>query len=308
MPVVLSINYIVLAAIAVILALYRISCAKPRELLFLLAAALAAAALAYAEGSGIVVMLLGLLIFNGLAYSYGRKSNYAYILLAAMFVLFMQGAAQLDAQAMLLGLLSSSYLFAKRARRSSPRLETSRDLFQAALGIGFVAIFAIAGGPDAMHAIVYFVIAASLLANYAASSRKSKVSVFLRSLERKDAAFGQGAMWLVIGALVAVSFLPAELVLPVLAAIILGDAVATLAGTRWKIPLPYNRSKSLAGTAAYFGVAAAVSVPFVGPLALGIAALGAIVESLPVHFDDNFDTSLALTAALLLAIYLHLLL
>ncbi len=291
---------IILGAIAILLLAYRVGCAKRRELLFLLAAGIAAAGLAYVEGTSIVTMLLGLLIFNGLAHSYGTRNNYLYLALAAMFVLFMQSAAQLAAQAMLLGFLSSAYLFARRAHRSNPALETNRDIAQAALGICFVAIFAITGASAAEYAAVYAILAASLLANYAASGRKSRVSAFLRSLEREGAAFGQGAMWLATGTLVAVSFLPAELVLPVLAAIILGDAVATLAGTRYPMALPYNKDKSVTGTLAYFAAAAAVSVPFVGMLGLLVAALGAIVESLPLHLDDNFDTSVVLTAVLAL--------
>ena len=298
---------IILSAIATLLLIYRVGCAKRGELLFLLAAGIAAAALAYAEGADTVTMLLGLLIFNGLAYSYGTRNNYLYIVLAAIFVLFMQNAAQLAAQAMLLGFLSSSYMFARRARRSTPELETNRDLVQVALGSCFVVVFAVAGGAAADYAVVYVIVAASLLANYASSGRKGGVSAFLRSLEREGAAFGQGAMWLAIGALVAVSFLPAKLVLPVLAAIILGDAAATLIGTRYRIALPYNKSKSATGTFAYFAVAAAVSLPFVGLLGVGIAALGAIVESLPAHFDDNFDTSIVLTSVLAAAMYMHLL-
>lgn len=299
--------YIILYAIAVLLAINRLSCAKRKEALFLLAGAGALTLLAYAEGADVITMLVGLLVFNGLAYSYGTRRNYAYLALAVMFVLFMENVPQLAAQAMLFGFLSNSYAFVRRSPRKSARVERERDLVQAGLGIGFVVVFAVAGGADAMYVAVYAILAASLLGNYASLGGRGRVSSFLLSLEREKAAFGQGAFWLAAGVLLAISFLAPDTALAVIVAIVLGDAAATLAGMRYRIALPYNRKKSMVGTAAYFIVASIASFPFVGVLGVGIAALGAIMESLPMHIDDNFDTSLVLTLVLRAAIYFGLL-
>ncbi len=68
-----------------------------------------------------------------------------------------------------------------------------------------------------------------------------------------------------------------------------GDPAAALAGSRWgKRKLPHNRDKSLVGTGALLGVAAAAALlagkPPLGALAMAAAA--ALAESLPGRMDN----------------------
>ena len=83
----------------------------------------------------------------------------------------------------------------------------------------------------------------------------------------------------------------------------LGDAAAAVVGRRFgRHPLPYNRQKTLEGTAAFFftGLAATLwLLPM--PACLIACAVGALVESLPLRDADNIVPPLAAAAAALWA-------
>ena len=83
----------------------------------------------------------------------------------------------------------------------------------------------------------------------------------------------------------------------------LSDTMAALVGQRWgRHRLPFNRSKSFEGTAAFFIVGVA-STAWLLPLPACLAAcgVGALVEALPLKDADNLLVPLAAAAAAMLA-------
>ncbi|MDE1855175.1 MAG: hypothetical protein KGH57_02560 [Candidatus Micrarchaeota archaeon] len=295
---------LVLYIIALLLLVYRVMCAKKKEIAFLAVALAAGAALAVYVGTDVLIMLLGILVFNGLASTYHSKENYAFFLLALFFFSITYTAPQLLAQTMLFGFLSAAYFFTKHSARVNLIVERKRDIAQVILGFGFIVSFVFVPSAYVRLTLMLAILAFSLFGNYSASNKKSPLSKMLYSFERRDAILGQGAMWLAAGALVALAFLNNRGLAAVLTAIFLGDAVATLVGTTVQKPrLPYNKAKSLSGTLAYFIVTAVISFPIIGYPALLTAFVAAIVESVPRHIDDNLDTAIVLTGLLALLGY-----
>ncbi|MDE1874417.1 MAG: hypothetical protein KGI04_04890 [Candidatus Micrarchaeota archaeon] len=263
----------------------------------------AGAALALYEGADAFLMLLGVLIFSGMASTYRSKENYAFFLLAVFFVVPLHYFTTLVPQAMLLGLLSGASLFLTHARRASTEVERKRDVAQIAMGLAFITAFVLIAAVYVRLLLIAAILLASLAGNYGVSNKRGIVSRALHSFERSDAVLGQGAMWLAAGTLFAMSFLGNMALAAVLVAIFVGDAVATLVGTRYRLPLPYNAKKSLWGSLAYFAAVSVIAFPFVGYLSLPVAFVGSLVESAPSLIDDNFDTSVTLTVLLALLGY-----
>ncbi len=290
---------IVLYALALLLLVHRFMCTKRKPAVFLTAALAAGAALALYEGADVLLMLLGILIFNGLVSTYRSRENYAFFLLAIIFAVPFYYLITLVSQTALLGLLSGAYLFLGRSRRSSVIVEKRRDVVQIILGLALVSLFAVFPVAYVKLLLIVAILVSSTLINFSMRNRKSRVSKLLHSFERGGAVLGQGAMWLAAGTLVIVSFLNGAVMIAALIAIFVGDAIATLMGTEYKTPLPYNKKKSIAGTLGYFAATAVIAFPFIGYACLLVALVGALVESLPRHIDDNFDTAIALTALLL---------
>jgi dolichol kinase len=307
---------LVLYALVLLLLAYRVMCAKRREIAYLVVFLVAGAALALYEGADPLLMLLGVLIFNGMVSTYHSRANYAYFLLAVFFVLptlipqpFGMAASTyyysptLIPQAMLLGFMSGAYFFMGRTGGASVSVERKRDMIQMVLGLAILGSFVFISAFFVRGLLAPAIIAASAIGNFSVSNRKSAISRALHSFERGGAILGQGAMWLAAGTLAAMSFLNNAGLAAVLAAIFIGDAAATLVGTAYKKPLPYNKKKSAAGTLAYFAATALFSFPFAGYLGLLVGAVAALAESFPIHIDDNFDTAVLLTVLLALLGY-----
>lgn len=290
-----------LYTIAFLLLVRRAMCYNwKKELSFLLLFLAAGAALAVYENASLAIMLAGIMVFNGMASSYHSRENYAFFVLAILFIMPIYAMTLLISQSMLLGLLSCAYFFSKPAKRTSVAVERRRDAIQVVMGLALICAFALFAALYVKVAIILAILLGSVVGNYSVRNKKSAISKRLHALERKDAVLGQGAVWLTVGTLVALSFLNSGQIIAVLAAVFVGDAVATIVGTTYKHPLPYNKGKSVEGTLAYFFVAALLSFPFIGYAGVAAALVGALVESSPKHVDDNFDTALALTLLLLL--------
>ncbi|MCL5239195.1 MAG: hypothetical protein M1286_01835 [Candidatus Marsarchaeota archaeon] len=298
---------LVLYAIALLLFTYRVMATRKNEELVFLAVFMAAgAALALYESADVFLMLLGILIFNGMASTYRTRDNYAFSALGIIFLLQTFYMISFAAQAMLLGFLSAAYFFTKHTERANAAVEVRRDVVQLVLGFAFIIAFAFFPQAFVDLALISFILGASVVGNFSVRHGERRISKMLDSFERHGAVLGQGAMWLAAGALMAIAFLRSGILVAVLAAIMLGDAAATLVGTRYRRPLPYNKKKSAYGTLAYFAVAALVAYPFVGYACIAIGLVGALVESLPVHIDDNLDTAVALTVFAIALGYLGL--
>lgn len=260
-----------------------------------------AAVLAAYEGASIPVMLLGIALFEDFALSFGSAFEYLFFIFSIAYVYAFVATAAFVAQAVLLGLLAHVRPSAKPISGKSPKTELRRDIMQVSAGAVIVLAFFFLSGTLAKTLVILLVLIGYLIGSYSVSVKKGRVSRFFLSLERKGSEFGQGAKWLAIGALVPIAFLSANNAVPVIVAVFIGDALATIVGLRYRVRLSYNREKSAAGTLVYFVSSAAISFFFVGIAAIPIAAIAAIIESLPKHIDDNVDTSVVLTLIIGLA-------
>lgn len=286
----------VLYLMAFLLLVYRMAEARSKkEIAYLFVFLAVGFVLAFYESADLILIVLGTLIFNGIGSTYHSKMNYAFFILAILFIQQNYAFTTLIAQAMLLGFLSCAYFFSKPAKRASISVERTRDVIQIVLGSVVICFFAIFSVTYAEMALMILILLFSTLGNFSVRNKKSTISRLLNSLERRDAMFGQGAMWLAIGALIGFSFLNGPQIVAIIAAVFIGDAVATIIGTTFKSPLFYNSKKSISGTVAYFISAAIISVPFIGYLGIVTALAASLVESLPKHIDDNFDTAIVLT-------------
>ena len=102
-----------------------------------------------------------------------------------------------------------------------------------------------------------------------------------------------GPITMAIGVIMSLLLFPAQVALVVIWILAFADTAATLIGKTWKgRPLPYNRSKSVMGSLAFFLVAYLCSLLCLSPIsALPVALTASFLESLPLK-DDNISTPL----------------
>ncbi len=297
-------DYLLVLAIAALLTYRAVTSRKWTDTPLLLCFMLAALAAAAYEHADVGTVLLGVVSFNALASTVGSKANYAFLAICAAYALAFSGAPSLVAQAMLLGFLSMAGSFSGGGVVGGSRRETRRDFVQIAIGAALIIPFALLDYADARLFLIFAVLLGLLISDLAISNRRSKFSRFLYGLERKGVVFGRGAMWLALGALVAIVFLGSREAIVLLLAIFIGDAAATIIGMRCgSTALPYNRKKSALGSAAYFAITLALAFPLIGYAAIPVSLAAALVESLPRHIDDNFDTAVAIAIFILLLGY-----
>ena len=100
---------------------------------------------------------------------------------------------------------------------------------------------------------------------------------------------GRGSFFLVFGAWLALAVFPKPIVLASVTIMAIGDSLATIIGKYiGRIPLPFNKEKSLEGSMiAFLGsvLAASYFVPFPQAMIGGAAAM--FIEALPLKIDDN---------------------
>lgn len=112
------------------------------------------------------------------------------------------------------------------------------------------------------------------------------ISPLLKTLERRDAAPGKGALFFALGALFCLVFFPKTIVFIGLAVLALLDSVATIAGVRFGRTRIYNH-KSLEGTLAGVAVTAAALCLLVPPSAALVTAAVTGLAELVSPVDDN---------------------
>ena len=178
--------------------------------------------------------------------------------------------------------------------------EIKRQLFHILLGLLLTAAFFYFSTVNSVEWIRLFTLLIFLgglcIINKKQLSKKGKlpfIDSLLGELERPGATPGHGAFWLIVGLLIAISFLgnDSEIIATMLI-LSVSDGVATLFGRFGKQKLPYNRKKTYLGSALFF-ISALLSYLFIGQIALLLAAFLTIVESLSTPIDDNLLVSLA---------------
>jgi|GEM_PF-1621478 dolichol kinase len=257
------------------------------------------------EQTNVALLVSGVIIFNAIITSYGKRRCYLFIAIALLyaFLAYPIGAAFM-LQSLFLGMLSGSNIRQEKAKSTHKGNELSRNAVQLMAGIFLIAIFYFLTENIADAILFWFVIIGSLLGNYALSRKSGKLAKVLYSFERHDTILGSGARWLAIGALVAASFLTRNAIIAVFSAIFLADSFSTLVGVNLRTPkLPYNSRKSVGGTLAYFFTVLIVSYFFIGPIAVFLAIVAALLESQPFHIDDNFDVAFAMAVLFIVLAY-----
>ncbi len=197
--------------------------------------------------------------------------------------------------------LFSKGTLAIRATAQAAKLEFRRQLLHILVGVFLViALYASAAlypstGPVYLEFVIFMGLLALLLMIHdrLRGNETALTSLLFNAFERAGARQGYGAFWYGMGALLAFVFIPnVNFLAATLIALGIGDGIATMVGRRGKIPNPLNNSKTVEGTLAFFFSTAILSYFFIGPLAIVLALLTSLVESLPAKFDDNFTIPL----------------
>ncbi|MGB9634873.1 MAG: phosphatase PAP2 family protein [Candidatus Micrarchaeia archaeon] len=200
-------------------------------------------------------------------------------------------------------LISSKTLTISKPTRT---LETTLEIRRQALHI-IVCIFLVVSiifsslvygqnGPVYVEFLVFIGIMVMLwIINDKLLGKESKVSKVMFSMfERSGVIPGYGAFWYAMGVLFLFVFITdVNYLIASIIALGIGDGVATLVGKYGRLQNPLDRNKTVEGTLGFFTSVMLLSYPFVGMLAIPLAALTAIVEAIPPKFDDNFTIPLS---------------
>lgn len=167
--------------------------------------------------------------------------------------------------------------------------EESRKLIHMMIGIAFLLMLHFFGR-RALEITLFGGILAGLFAMHLVlrSVRLPFISWFIDNFEREGVRVpGFGSAWYAFGILMAAVAISG--IAPLSAAISIlafGDSLSSVIGKKGRFSLPYNRSKTLEGSIAFFAGSLSACF-FIGPAAIPLALVCAIAESLPLSLDDN---------------------
>ncbi len=297
---------IAITLLIAVLSIARMARTARKNIAFLAMAMVAGAALFAAEHAPqhvVILLEVGIVVFNGLLTEKTPLARNTYVSLSLLYVVLVHWMGfVLLSQAMLIGLLSGiSNLKEYSSGIVNRKVEVSRDLFHIGAGVILMALFMLTSIDIAISMMFLIILGGIFMISVAEMYRGSRHSGIFYMMERSGSSLGRGALWLALGALFAVSFLGVTSILAVFSAIFIGDPIATLVGIRFGgFRLPYNKRKTVAGTLAYFAATSLVSYPFIGAYAILVGAVGAVIEGLRFGIDDNFTVSVVLTAMLML--------
>ncbi len=302
---------IALYATALVLSLFKLYESKDnRDILMFMAFLIVSWALFNYEGYANTTdaLLSGVIILNLAVSSFGSMRGNVFLVIALLYfaaALSNGVAISVLLQSVAIGAISSPRMY-KRSELKEVRKPTEnlRNAFQIFAGLFFIGIFLLLQTIYASVILLLVFIAGMAISNIIISS-KGKYMGILTALERAGYDFGHGAFWLGVGAIFAAGFLGYTQAVVVFSAIFIADSLSTLVGVHFgKAKLPYNKRKSVVGTAAYFVVVLAISLPFMPYLSIPVALLAAFAESLPIPLDDNFFVSVVLTFVAKLLLFL----
>ena len=178
--------------------------------------------------------------------------------------------------------------------------ETERQIFHIMVGVGALAALLMLGRGFLIAATFLTLIVGTLIMN----ARLLGASIpligwFEERFERRDVPLpGWGSACYAAGALVAAVFLQETVqIASVLFILGIGDGFSTLVGMRGSHRLPYSGKKTFEGMGAMF-LSSLAAWWVLGPLALPLAVVAALAESVP-GIDDNLSIPIACTAFLL---------
>ena len=184
--------------------------------------------------------------------------------------------------------------------RSKSRTEITRDIVQILLG-AVVLLVIILFKAEGVIGIALLGIAAyafvSLISTrqHSLALRKSKVYHIMMSFERKGTVYGLGAVYMLAGYLLLAGLVVNySYLLFGLAALLICDPVATITGRglgKRSHSLPYNSSKSIEGSLAFFAVALVFGYVLLQSIIIAalFSALLAFLEGAKLHINDNIS-------------------
>ncbi len=195
------------------------------------------------------------------------------------------------------GLLYHDSINPKRNVIKKRGVETNRDIVQIALGIIMFAVLFLVRLPYAIYAAFALIIAGYAVNNLFAGRDTGNIyEKILATLERSNATYGIGAVYLAVGTMLVIGFVGSRrLMLFGIAALFFADSVATIVGMHFgRRHMPHNKSKTLEGTLAFFTVLVLIGFPLIGAYAVPLAAVLALIESAKISLDDNLRSGIAL--------------
>jgi dolichol kinase len=158
-----------------------------------------------------------------------------------------------------------------------------------AIGIIFLLILQFFGR-HTLEILLFAGMLAGLMAMHLVlrSHRLPFVSWLIDNFEREGVRIpGFGSAWYAFGILMAsVAISGPPLLAAAICVLAFGDSLSTIFGQGGKHRIPYNPHKTLEGSAAFF-LGSLPACLFIGPAAIPLAIVCAIVESLPLPLDDN---------------------
>ena len=172
--------------------------------------------------------------------------------------------------------------------------EMQRQLFHIAIGLISILIVIYLGRGFLIAGLFFTIIIGTLIINLKTKGIAVPiVDWFEKTFERENAHFpGWGSFWYAIGVLIAATYLNNIMqIAAVIYILAIGDAASTIVGRKGKLKLPFNKSKTFEGSLAFF-ICSLPAYFFIGPLALGLAAVTTIAESIPI-VDDNVIVPIA---------------
>lgn len=196
-------------------------------------------------------------------------------------------------------MLGRNEKIARRGQKLDGGSEVRRQVFHMFLALCALAVFVIYGKGMLMGATFFILIVGLLFVNSASLGKTNfLIDWFIKNFERPGVRFpGWGSACYATGVLLLATFLAEpNFIITSLLILGFGDAISTLVGRVGKTALPYNKSKSVEGTLAFFISSSLLSWFFIGPLALAVSAIAALAESISLRFDDNIMIPLVLIA------------
>jgi dolichol kinase len=188
-------------------------------------------------------------------------------------------------------------------KRDVLEFELKRKLLHLSFGLILISVLFYSGRKNLIILLSLMLLLGSIMIMWRLQGRQIPVVAwFEETFERENVRFpGYGAFWYVVGTLLAALFLgnPDEIAAVILA-LAAGDSAATIFGVRARHTLPYNSCKTIEGSIAFF-VFTLTAFLLVGWMGVALAALTAVVESLPMPVDDNLTIPVA--AALFFMIF-----
>lgn len=182
--------------------------------------------------------------------------------------------------------------------------EDKRQIFHILVGLMVIAVISYLGRGMAMGMVFFTIIIGLLIMNSRLLGKKNIltriVAWFEKNFERTNAPLpGWGSACYATGSLIAISILADQnRIMAIIVLLALGDGFSTLIGRRGKIRLPYNKEKTFEGAIAFI-IAAMPVYYFLGPLAIPLVILSAVIETLPI-IDDNLLIPIVATAFLVI--------